>query len=577
MAGFPHTHLLLGPSRAIVISGPHIQIVDVQTGDILQSTVHFSGATKDVLLKSGPIRCCAVDEACTHLVTAGEDKRLKVWQVDGLQPLSERELPKKPTEIRFTRDGLTILVSDKFGDIFSYPLHPVAESIPASSAPGASKRGTLTSHENAADGTLVLGHASLLTCFLLSPDERHVLSADRDEHIRVSWFPQGYTIERFCLGHEKFVSALHIPRFAHATLVSGGGDPVLKLWDWMEGTVYGEIQILDAVAPYIKVRAPRGKWGREDGEGEDGEQAENSTARKRKRGRKGRGKGKDVAGQTPEAETEADADPDPSAADETVGQDSEVRHDSAGAPGEDSSEPTEVERLVHVLHKIESVDLGAQGRFLLFIAVGASALFYCSFPESGDTSTLTVHPFDLGRPVLDFTVGAEHLVWVLLDGTWAAESEVATTEIPQLTRLLTFSSGVLSEVPVTAASVPALLLSLQTKCVIAATPAELKALDLYAALASLPKNVDPEHDPMQRDVLAELAAEPTGIQEKEKELTLREQARLKKKRALAAKLQAQALGNVRDEKDGEGTRESKRAKSETDKDCDVPDTAMNQS
>ncbi len=29
-----------------------------------------------------------------------------------------RELPKKPTEIRVTQDGQTIVVSDKFGDIF---------------------------------------------------------------------------------------------------------------------------------------------------------------------------------------------------------------------------------------------------------------------------------------------------------------------------------------------------------------------------------------------------------------------------------------------------------------------------
>jgi tRNA (guanine-N(7)-)-methyltransferase subunit TRM82 len=29
-----------------------------------------------------------------------------------------RELPKKPTAIRFTQDAQTLLVSDKFGDIF---------------------------------------------------------------------------------------------------------------------------------------------------------------------------------------------------------------------------------------------------------------------------------------------------------------------------------------------------------------------------------------------------------------------------------------------------------------------------
>jgi tRNA (guanine-N(7)-)-methyltransferase subunit TRM82 len=61
----------------------------------------------------------------------------------------------------------------------------------------------LASHENPSGGTLILGHTSLLTAFVLSPDEKHIITADRDEHIRASWFPQGHTIESFCLGHKK--------------------------------------------------------------------------------------------------------------------------------------------------------------------------------------------------------------------------------------------------------------------------------------------------------------------------------------------------------------------------------------
>lgn len=68
---------------------------------------------------------------------------------------------------------------------------------------GASKRNAIVSHENPSDGTLILGHTSLLTTFTLTDDEKYVISADRDEHIRVSWHPQGYVIERFCLGHKK--------------------------------------------------------------------------------------------------------------------------------------------------------------------------------------------------------------------------------------------------------------------------------------------------------------------------------------------------------------------------------------
>jgi hypothetical protein len=34
--------------------------------------------------------------------------------------LTYRELPKKPTQIGFTHSGDTILVADKFGDVFRY-------------------------------------------------------------------------------------------------------------------------------------------------------------------------------------------------------------------------------------------------------------------------------------------------------------------------------------------------------------------------------------------------------------------------------------------------------------------------
>ena len=83
----------------------------------------------------------------------------------------------------------------------SYPLTPLPTITLASVQP--SEADTLASHENPSGGTLVLGHTSLLTAFLLSPEETHIITADRDEHIRVSQFPQGYTIESFCLGHKR--------------------------------------------------------------------------------------------------------------------------------------------------------------------------------------------------------------------------------------------------------------------------------------------------------------------------------------------------------------------------------------
>jgi tRNA (guanine-N(7)-)-methyltransferase subunit TRM82 len=226
----------------------------------------------------------------------------------GIETNLPRELPKKPTEIRFTQDSQTILVSDKFGDVFrfvygtfvsqrliqfflcSYPVHLSVDLL--TNLNKKASKDALASHENPW-GNLMLGHVSLLTTFLLTPDEQYIITADRDEHIRVSWYPQGYNIERFCLGHQKcvylppsgavmrsyfnkttylikrFVSAIHIPDFAQDTLISGGGDEVIKLWDWMAGTVKHEVSVLDFIRPFVKVKAPRRRRWHDDNDGDD--------------------------------------------------------------------------------------------------------------------------------------------------------------------------------------------------------------------------------------------------------------------------------------------------------------------
>ena len=64
-----------------------------------------------------------------------------------------------------------------------------------------------------------------------------------------------------------------------------------------------------------------------------------------------------------------------------------------------------------------------------------------------------------------------------------------------------------------------------------ASPDQRKRLDLYADLSWLPKNIDLARDPMRADILAE--AESGALEE----LSIRQQGRLKHKKALIAKHQ----------------------------------------
>ena len=76
-------------------------------------------------------------------------------------------------------------MADKFGEVF------ITTFI-------SSEQGTLSR-------ILLLGHCSLVTDMILSPDGAYIATCDRDEKIRVSQFPKSYEIESFCMGHSQFV------------------------------------------------------------------------------------------------------------------------------------------------------------------------------------------------------------------------------------------------------------------------------------------------------------------------------------------------------------------------------------
>ncbi|KAF8892124.1 WD40-repeat-containing domain protein [Infundibulicybe gibba] len=440
---FPYSQLIASSSSTIALAGPHIQLIANNTGHVLASTTTLQDEAKAAILASGPVRCAAVstegDDEQGHLATAGDDKQLKVWQLPALTLLSSRELPKKPTAIAFTRTH-DILVADKFGDVFRYPLHPTLAPAPrAPRAPG------LASHENPSDGTLVLGHASLLTALLLTSDERHVITADRDEHIRVSWFPQGYNIEMYCLGHKKFVSALHLPPAAPELLVSGGGDDELRVWDWLSGRCVASIPVAVAVLPYAVVRAVRPV-------------EEGDTGKRRGKGKKSkRRKGK--------------ADAEEEGEEMVVGGEKEV--DEKEEVAEQKQEP----ELIFAVQKIATVSSGDRVH-IIFSAIGATALFSVGMPSTG-VSTSVVHALNLGKPVLDFSIVGESIL-VSVDATWG-ESGGAMVRAVKVT---TKGELVYSDDHAT------LVGSLNGGTLIPATSAELEALDLYAELSALPKHTD---------------------------------------------------------------------------------------
>lgn len=260
---------------------------------------------------------------------------------------------------------------------------------------------------------------------------------------------------------QRFVSAIHIPSYAPSLLVSGGGDPMLKVWDWMSGELKAEISILEVVGPFIKLRPQKRNWRGEDDD-DDERPAEEKKAAEKGKG-KGRKKGKGKAKETGVVEGEQDEGNDEPLTEQRV---EDVSMEQSNAPILDTEAPQgapeagpEEETIkdtgpVLVLHKIASCDLDMHGQYLVFSAIGwallfplltnadywisATSLFYCPFPQPGASSS-AIQLLHFGKPVIDFVSGADGLLWVLLDGEWANSAvESATAPLVQCAR---WSSG----------------------------------------------------------------------------------------------------------------------------------------
>ncbi|KAH8890961.1 hypothetical protein GQ53DRAFT_806917 [Thozetella sp. PMI_491] len=270
----------------------------------------------------------------SHIVAlTGADKTIWVFQHDGaghLNLLSSRVMPKRPSSIDLTTDNQNILSADKFGDVYSLPLVP-SEASPTKPSEDTDGQGAQSSsgglatpvsrttfkpeanestvhtqrnlralkeqiryrervererEQKAAKGqslepqfehTLLLGHVSMLTAVLSATHggRPYILTADRDEHIRVSrGIPQAYVIEGYCLGHEQFISKLCIPGSRPEILISGGGDNCLFVFDWKKGKLLSRFDILEkakSIAPAADKVAVSGlfSWRKKESERQD--------------------------------------------------------------------------------------------------------------------------------------------------------------------------------------------------------------------------------------------------------------------------------------------------------------------
>lgn len=160
------------------------------------------------------------------------DSKSEVFQLIKRQPMS-----KRPSAITTSLDDSKVIISDKFGDVYSIDMiDPTIlndkELIP------------------------ILGHVSMLTCVENCVDENGnevIFTADRDEHIKISYFPKCYVIKKFLFGHNEFVSSFILPKWCNnKILISGGGDSFICSWEWQNDKELSELKCKLDIADLVK-------------------------------------------------------------------------------------------------------------------------------------------------------------------------------------------------------------------------------------------------------------------------------------------------------------------------------------
>lgn len=155
---------------------------------------------------------------------ASESKDVIVLDANNLEEKAKHTFPKRPSA--WTISGDWLIVSDKFGDVFK------ASLLSAQNQPDTSEDGF---------GSAILGHVSMVLALAATPNR--IFSSDRDEHIRISVFPESYVIDKFLLGHQAFVSHLVLDgRY----LLSCGGDSYAISWDWETGSELKRLSLVNS-------------------------------------------------------------------------------------------------------------------------------------------------------------------------------------------------------------------------------------------------------------------------------------------------------------------------------------------
>lgn len=212
----------------VTVCGKHLAAYSIGSQEVIQCSVP---GLNDAASKSGDkdsnssIIAAEFDLSEEFFAACTDCKRLMIWTVEGDWKLySTRSLPRRPTALAFTKCGNFVVIGDKAGDVHRFPVSLNSE----------------LSESEIVNSSLLLGHVSMLLDVKLCAGDRFIVTCDRDEKIRVSCYPNAYSVHNYCLGHTEYVTRLCY--FADDDLLaSASGDGTVKLWNYQCGEILDDV------------------------------------------------------------------------------------------------------------------------------------------------------------------------------------------------------------------------------------------------------------------------------------------------------------------------------------------------
>ena len=189
-------------NRLAWAAGQFLVVYDLET-----KSFEFDGSATPVEGgHSDAIRGIAFSQDGSVIASAGEDKRIVFWSQTGgsWKPVGSYLHAKKIMTIEFESE-FSVIFGDKFGDFFRL--------------------------KNMTDSEILFGHLAAVSCSVMSQKRSLLVSADRDEKIRITQFPKVWNIASFLFGHKRYISCLAFFNQEETRVVSAGADGLVILWD----------------------------------------------------------------------------------------------------------------------------------------------------------------------------------------------------------------------------------------------------------------------------------------------------------------------------------------------------------